>query len=82
MSSSYRRLVELLREKMGIVLFDDTLEDFAISDYIYESIEFINFIIAVEEEFDIELTDDFLNYEILTSAKGFSEKLDYLIETA
>ena len=81
MSSSYQMLLKILKEKFGIVFFDDEKNDFAISDYIQDSVSFMIFIISVEEELGAELPDDFLNFELLDSANGFLEKLDYFKET-
>ena len=81
MNSSYQMLLKILQEKFGVTFFNDEKKDFAISDYIQDSIGFITFIIAVEEEFGTELPDDFLNYELLNSAYGFIEKLDFFKET-
>ncbi len=75
MSEIYNKLRKIM-ESMGIIFWDDIEEDFAISDYIGDSITFIQFIIDIEEEFNIQLTDDFLSYELLESAKGFANKLD------
>lgn len=81
MSSSYQMLLRILKEKFGIIFLDDAQDDFVVSDYIQDSIGFMTFIISVEEEIGTELPDDFLNFELLTSAKGFSEKLDYFKES-
>lgn len=80
--NSYQMLVNILDEKLGVVFLDDEQDDFIISDYVVDSIAFIQFIIAIEEEIGIELSDDFLDFELLSSAKGFAEKLDYFVETS
>jgi acyl carrier protein len=72
-------LLRILEEYMGVVIFDDERNDFAISDYILDSLAFIKFVIAIETELGIELSDDFLLYDILNSAKGFTEKLDFFM---
>lgn len=61
---------------MGYIIFDETEEDFDISDYIGDSFSFIEFISNIEEEFDTELSDDFLAYELLESARGLANKID------
>lgn len=76
MTQSYQILIKVLQEKLGVVIFNDEKEDFSISDYIIDSISFIQFIISIEEAIGHELSDDFLDLEILRSAKGFVEKLD------
>lgn len=75
-------ITKVLNDSFGIFLFGDEHEDFSLSEYITDSLTFIQFIIAIEEEIGKELSDDFLNYEILESAKGFAEKLDAHIKKA
>ena len=81
MDAYYEMLIEILKVEFGVVIIDDSKGDFAINDYIYDSIEFMKLIILIEEKLKMELSDDFLNFEILGSAKGFSKKLDYYIES-
>ena len=61
-------------DEMGFVVFE-TGEDFAISDYIVDSIQFISFIVNIEEKLNVSLPDDFLSLDILQSAKGLANKL-------
>ena len=79
MKSTYEKLLEIL-EEMGFMLFEEGNDDFAISDYIADSLGFITFILEIEKNFEIELSDDFLNYELLVSAKGFADKIDVFME--
>lgn len=80
-SSLYKMTVDVIRNKLGYVIFDDAQDDFPIADYIPDSLTFISFIIFIEEGIGLQLSDDFLDYDILSSAKGFAEKLSYFIET-
>ncbi len=68
-------LLAAILEEMGFIIFDIDNEDFAISDYITDSIQFLNFIISIEQLLGIELTDDFLKVDILSSANGLANKL-------
>ena len=61
-------------DDMGFVIFDEG-DDFDISDYIVDSIQFISFIVNLERKLDVNLSDDFLSFEILKSARGLSNKL-------
>lgn len=81
MNSSYQILLKILKENFGIIFLDDENQDFAIGDYIQNSIDFITFIVSIEEELGAELPDDFLNFELLASSKGFLGKLDYFRES-
>lgn len=81
MSRTYQILIKVLCENFGLFIFDDVQDDFSINDYVTDSLSFIQFIIAMEEELHIELPDDFLDFEILNSARGFIEKIDSYIES-
>lgn len=76
MESGYKMIVRIMQDQFGIVIIDENVEDFAISDYLSDSISFIEFISCLENEIGIELPDDFLVFETLSSARGFSTKLD------
>ena len=76
--NTYEQLISIL-EEMGFIFFDENQNDFAISDYIYHSYDFIQFIVNIENRLGIELSDDFLIYELLDSAKCFAEKIDDFI---
>lgn len=75
MIGTYQLLIKILVEILGLIDLD-VQEDFSINDYILESLTFIEFITAIESELDVELPDDFLDYDILISARGFAEKID------
>jgi acyl carrier protein len=81
MITTYEILLKVMKEKFGIFIFSENDQDFALSDYIVDSISFIEFIVAIEVEFKLELSDDFLDFDILGSARGFVEKLDFYINS-
>ena len=78
---TYQILIEILEENFGIFIIEDKEKDFSINDYITDSLLFIQFVLAIEEKIGAELSDDFLDFEILNSAKGFSEKLNFFIQS-
>lgn len=78
MTETYEKICRILQE-MGFIFFEDVESDFAISDYIGDSLSFIEFIVNIEETFELELSDDFLQYDLLDSAFGFASKLDAYI---
>lgn len=80
-SRAYQTLIKVLEESLGVVILEKENVDFAISDYIYDSIIFIQLIVALENELKIELPDDFLDFELLNSANGFAEKLDCFLKS-
>jgi acyl carrier protein len=75
----YENLITVL-EDMGYLVFEKEDDDFEIGNYIVDSLNFIDFIVRIEEKLEIELSDDFLNYELIMSAKGFSNKIFTYIE--
>lgn len=80
MNDTYNIVLKVLEEKMGIVVLDNQ-NDFTLSDYITDSMNFIQFIVSLEETMGIELPDDFLDNEIMGSAVGFSEKLSSFLSS-
>lgn len=72
----YKVICSIL-DDMGFVIFESG--DFDISDYIVDSIQFISFIVNIEEKLQINLPDDFLSFDVLKSAKGLANKLSCLI---
>ena len=75
-------VIRVLEEKLGFVIIDDEQDDLNISDFILDSLAFINFIVIIEEEIGEELSDDFLDFDMLNSAKGFAEKLDFFMTSS
>lgn len=70
-----REIIVAILEEMGFIIFEKEEKDFNIGDYITDSIQFIGFIINIEQVLGMELTDDFLRFEVLTSVNGLSNKL-------
>lgn len=68
-------------DKIGIFISEDELvEDIALSEYITDSIQFISFIIEIENDLGFELPDEFFLQEVLSSLNGFAEALLNLVE--
>ena len=80
MENTYEMILEILEDELGYVFMNDFKSDFAITDYITDSIQFVHFIVALEEKIGLELSDDFLDYDIYTSIFGFIEKLEEFIQ--
>lgn len=70
-----REIIVTILEEMGFVIFEKEEMDFNIGDYITDSIQFIGFILNIEQVLGMELTDDFLRFEVLISVNGLSNKL-------
>lgn len=61
-------------EKIGALIPDiDPVidEDINIQDYIFDSLQFITFIVELERMLEIEIPDELLNYENLVSLNAF-----------
>ncbi len=56
------------------------LEDFNLKDYIDDSLMFISAIVQIENDLAIELPDELLNYEAITSFKSFCIAISSYIE--
>lgn len=76
----YQMICSVL-EEMGFVVLDDG-EDFDITDYIVDSLQFISFIVSIENSLGATLPDDFLSIEMLKSARGLANKLSSFVETS
>lgn len=74
----YKQLISILNE-MGYCIFEKD-EDFDIRDYILDSLQFMEFIVRIEDVIEQELSDDFLNYELLLSATAFAKKIECYLE--
>ncbi len=76
MNEKKKMMYEVLTE-LGIEcsLGDD--EDLNLQEFIEDSFSFINFIVSIEEKFNVEIPDEYLSYETIQSMNGLLE----LIET-
>ena len=59
-------------ENIGICVFS-TDENFRIDDYIIDSIMFVSFIIELEQTFEIEISDAYLNIQRLETLDDVCE---------
>lgn len=50
--------------------------DVNLQEYIIDSFSFINFIVCVEEKFNIEIPDEYLSFDTIQSMNGFIELLE------
>ena len=79
MVTSYQMLVNILDEQMGFVILAEEHDDFAISGYVHDSLAFVQFLVTIEETLHVDLPDEFLDFDLLSSARGFAEKLDVFL---
>ncbi len=67
-------LINIL-EDMGFFVLDQE-QDFDIRDYISDSIQFMDFIVRIEDKLQIELSDNFLDYDLLLSSVALANKIE------
>ena len=73
------RIIKCL-EQVGLVIEEKSkTADFELSNYLEDSIVFIQFIVSLEEEFEIEFPDEYLLIDKLSSLSALSATMDSLI---
>ncbi len=70
--------VVLELQKLGIIL--DNIEDVNLNDYMDDSLQFISFIVQVEQAFDIVFPNEELLLNSLYSLDGFCELIKEIRE--
>ena len=71
-------IIEILYEEGLAIEYND--KDLDLRDYIADSIQFISFIVAVENKFNIEVPDECLKYDSISSVYSFAEMIKSCIE--
>lgn len=67
----YRKGIIILLQDEGIALSHQD-NDVDLREYITNSIQFISFIVDIEEKFEITMPDEYLSYESLSSLYAFA----------
>lgn len=68
-----------IMDSIGIYI-EPTEDDIDLTEYILDSIQFISFIVEVENRFAINYPDDMLMYDCLKSINSFAIKIDEMIK--
>lgn len=58
---------------------DADTDDIDLTEYIEDSVQFVQFIVALEDNLNIEIPDALLNFELLTSWNGFKSMLEDIL---
>ena len=58
---------------------DADTDDIDLTEYIEDSVQFVQFIVALEDNLNIEIPDALLNFELLTSWNGFKSTLEDIL---
>ncbi|GAB2025266.1 hypothetical protein OfM1_13370 [Lactovum odontotermitis] len=64
-------------EDLGIFL--DNIQDFDIDEDIEDSLEFISLIVGIEDAFEIEIPDEYLNMSRLRSAQDLINMIEVVL---
>ena len=66
-------------DSIGIYLTpEETTKDLDLREYLENSLQFISFIINIENQLNIEVPDDFLLYDRISSLNAYCEMLSAL----
>ena len=57
-------------------------EDVDLREYIMDSIQFINFVVELEKKFSIEIPEEYLNFETISSLNKLKGIVEMLIEAS
>lgn len=66
---------------IGIIVDYDGKEDINLSEYIEDSIIFVQFIVEVEDQLGINIPDYLLSLDLLESLNGFAEMISEINNT-
>lgn len=73
---SIRLAIRNILDENGIFIDDDEKsKDLDLREYLIESLQFIYFIVQLEEQLGIEIPDDMLLYDNLASEIGFANMI-------
>lgn len=68
------RIIEILRLEGVDVQYNGV--DVDLREVITDSIQFISFIVEIESEFEIEIMDEYLQYDMLASLHSFAKFIE------
>lgn len=74
-----------IREKIGKILYNmgfsiDSENDVNLLEYGIDSLQFIEFVVSIEEEFDIVIPDEALLMDNISSLNGFITYIESIIK--
>ena len=74
MSVNIRAIMLSCLNDIGIFLEEE--EDFDLREYIVESLQFVSYILCLEEALGIEIPDELLIYDKMTSFNGYCNAIE------
>ena len=66
-----KEMIALLRDEGIEIEYDG--QDLDLREYIADSVQFITFIVDIESKFEIEIPDDYLLYDSISSLHSFAQ---------
>lgn len=66
-------------EENGYVILQEDEEDVDLSLYIPDSLTFMQLVIQIEDEFQVEFPDELLVSDLFSSLRGLSDIIDELV---
>ena len=76
MINQIKKLIFDILDENGIYIDPEEMEkDIDLREYLVDSLQFIYFVVALEEKMGIELPDEVLAYDYLSSINGFTNMI-------
>lgn len=76
-----QNLIDVIKENGFSIEGLDKSVDIDLREYIVDSVQFIAFIISVENKFEIEIPDEYLLYENIASLNSFTGIVSSCLES-
>ena len=73
------KLLEILNENGIYIDKNKTTDDIDLREYIIDSMQFISFIVEIENKLNIEIPDECLIYDNISSLNGFSNIISCIV---
>lgn len=75
-----KQAIKNIMEEMGVDVSDIGNDDVDLSEYIVDSLLFINFIVEIENTFNVDLPDEYLDVDVLKSFNALCILVEGLIK--
>lgn len=75
-----KQKVKNIMEEIGLDVSDIGNDDVDLSEYIVDSLMFINFVVEIENTFNVDLPDEYLDVDVLKSFNALCTLIEELIK--
>ena len=72
--------IKNIMEEIGLDVSDIGNDDIDLSEYIVDSLMFINFVVELENKFNVDLPDEYLDVDVLKSFNALSTLIEELLK--